>query len=292
MDAALAEFAAAGGVGSREEPLAFSLARTMCALLEEDRDQAIRELQAAATLERDIPSIYPLSGPHGIGLLLDALSGTVDRARYEEVSTTASSGIRWNRQFCLFANAVLLGRERRGDEAEEAMDMALHAAAPYPTALALGLRLVADAAHEDGWGDPVVWLRRAEHHFHHNDVPAVANACRAALRRLGAPVHQRRIGTSNIPQELRACGVTVREFEVFTLLAEHRSNKGIGDHLHISPRTVEKHIASLIAKTDEVSRAALSVKSATLQASDRQPLRLVEGQESSWARHQEDRASA
>ncbi|MCZ0991326.1 helix-turn-helix transcriptional regulator [Streptomyces diastatochromogenes] len=129
----------------------------------------------------------------------------------------------------------------------------------------LGLRLIADAAHQDGWGDPVGWLRRAEHHFHERDVAAVAGACRAALRRLGAPVHQHRSGTSGIPEHLRAQGVTVREFEVFRLLAERLGNKDIADRLFISPRTAEKHIASLMTKTGAVNRADLCARSAALR---------------------------
>jgi DNA-binding CsgD family transcriptional regulator len=264
MDEALAAFAAWDGAGSQEEPLTLGLARAFCALMEEDREQAVRELRAVADLERDNPTTYYLGGAHGIALLLDVLSGDADRARQEPAAATAPGRMRWNRQFVLLADAVLLGREGRPREAEAAVAQALLAAEPYPTTLHLGLRLVADAAHADGWGEPVAWLRRAEHHFHQHDVPAIANACRAALRRMGAPVHQHRSGTSRIPEELRALGVTVREFEVFVLLAERLGNKDIADRLYISPRTVEKHIAALMTKTGEPNRAALCARSAAL----------------------------
>ncbi|MGW4109128.1 MULTISPECIES: helix-turn-helix transcriptional regulator, partial [unclassified Streptomyces] len=140
----------------------------------------------------------------------------------------------------------------------------LAAAEPYPLARHLGLRLIADAAHRDGWGDAVGWLRQAEHFFHEREVVAVTGACRAALRRLGAPVHQHRSGTRSIPGDLRAQGVTVREFDVFRLLAERLSNKDIADRLFISPRTAEKHIASLITKTGAANRADLCARSAAL----------------------------
>ncbi|MFP8907595.1 helix-turn-helix transcriptional regulator [Streptomyces atacamensis] len=264
MEEALAAFAEWDGAGSQEEPLTVGLARTFCALLEEDGELARRELRAVRELERDNPSTYYLSGRSGVGLLLDVLAGDVGRPGQEEAAATAPGRLRWNRQFVLLADAVLLGREGRTEEASAAAAEALRAAEPYPTALHLGMRLVAEAAHENGWGEPVAWLRRAEHHFHQNGVPAVANACRAALRRLGAPVHQHRSGTSRIPEELRALGVTVREYEVFVLLAERLGNKDIADHLYISPRTVEKHIASLIAKTGRSNRAALCALSASL----------------------------
>ena len=174
--------------------------------------------------------------------------------------------MRWNRQFLGLADAVLLGREGRAEQAARAAAEALAAAEPYPTALHLGLRLVADSAAVDDWGEPVVWLRRAEHHFHEQGATAVADACRAALRRLGAPVHQHREGTHLIPEQLRAQGVTVREYEVFVLLAERMSNKEIGERLFISPRTVEKHIARLMEKTGEANRAGLCACSLALSS--------------------------
>ncbi|MEU0116304.1 AAA family ATPase [Streptomyces bobili] len=267
MEAALAAFTEWDGVGSQEEPLGLGLARAFCALLEEDRDLARAELRAVLALEADNPSTYHLSGAHGLVLLLDVLAGEADRARHDEITATAVARMRWNRQFVLLADAVLLGREGAGARAAATVESALATAEPYPLAQHLGLRLIADAAHQDGWGDPVGWLRRAEHHFHERDTAAVAGACRAALRRLGAPVHQHRTGTNGIPDQLRAQGVTVREFDVFRLLADRLGNKDIADRLFISPRTAEKHIASLITKTGATNRADLCARSAALRAS-------------------------
>ncbi|MFJ9870294.1 AAA family ATPase [Streptomyces sp. NPDC101165] len=265
MEAALAAFAEWDGSGSQEEPLCFGLARAFCALMEEDRELGRAELREVLALEAGNPSTYHLSGTHGLVLLLDLLAGEADRARHEEITATAVARMRWNRQFVMLADAVLLGREGEGARAAATVEAALAVAETYPMAQHLGLRLIADAAHQDGWGDPVGWLRRAEHHFHERDVAAVAGACRAGLRRLGAPVHQHRSGTSGIPEHLRAQGVTVREFEVFRLLAERLSNKDIADRLFISPRTAEKHIASLMTKTGAVNRADLCARSAALR---------------------------
>ncbi|MFH8447674.1 AAA family ATPase [Streptomyces fungicidicus] len=265
MEEALAAFTEWDGAGSQEEPLSLGLARAFCALLEEDRDLARAELRAVQSLEAGNPSTYHLGGTHGLVLLLDVLAGDADRVRHEETTATAMARMRWNRQFVLLADAVLLGREGAGPRAVAAVESALAAARPYPLARHLGLRLIADAAHRDGWGDPVGWLRQAEHYFHERDVVAVTGACRAALRRSGAPVHQHRSGTRAIPEELRAQGVTVREFDVFRLLAERLSNKDIADRLFISPRTAEKHIASLITKTGAANRADLCARSAALR---------------------------
>ena len=269
MEALLAEFATWDGHGSQEEALTCGFARAFCALLEEDRDLAAHELRAVSQLEEANPSTYYLTGQHGLALLIDALAGDATRIRLEATTATATGQMRWNRQFLQFADAVQLGREGRPRQAAAAMAGALRTAEPYPVALHLGLRLVADAAIADGWGEPVAWLRRAEHHFHHRGVPAVADACRASLRRLGASVHQHREGTSRIPEELRAQGVTVREYEVFVLLADRLGNKDIGERLFISPRTAEKHVASLAAKTGRPNRAELCAWSAEFTAQGR-----------------------
>ncbi|WP_460806245.1 response regulator transcription factor [Micromonospora zhanjiangensis] len=52
-------------------------------------------------------------------------------------------------------------------------------------------------------------------------------------------------------------GITVREYEVLILLGERLGNRPIADRLHISPRTAEKHVASLISKTGAPGRGAL-----------------------------------
>jgi DNA-binding NarL/FixJ family response regulator len=47
-------------------------------------------------------------------------------------------------------------------------------------------------------------------------------------------------------------------------MANHLSNKDIAAQLHVSPRTVEKHVASLMVKTGHRYRVALSRLSANL----------------------------
>jgi DNA-binding CsgD family transcriptional regulator len=119
------------------------------------------------------------------------------------------------------------------------------------------MRLTADAALADGWGEPRRWLADAEEHFHRAGVLAVAGACRSRLRAAGVMVRQRRAGTDRIPEELRAMGVTLREYDVFRLLVGRLGNKALAARLHISTRTVEKHVASLLAKTGTATRAHL-----------------------------------
>ena len=69
---------------------------------------------------------------------------------------------------------------------------------------------------------------------------------------------QRRSGSDQVPAYLRQLGITTREYEVCRLLVDRIGNKSIASRLHISPRTVEKHVASLMTKTQQPDREALS----------------------------------
>lgn len=51
--------------------------------------------------------------------------------------------------------------------------------------------------------------------------------------------------------------LTLRERGVLSLLADGLSNSQIGDRLHLSPRTVEKYVSSLLRKTNTSNRAEL-----------------------------------
>ncbi len=51
--------------------------------------------------------------------------------------------------------------------------------------------------------------------------------------------------------------LTHREQDVLKLLVEGMSNIQIGNHLHLSPRTVEKYVSSLLRKTETNNRAEL-----------------------------------
>jgi predicted ATPase/DNA-binding CsgD family transcriptional regulator len=259
MEETLAEVAAWGGErASYELPYSYGLARTFCALLEENRELADSELAQALAYDAQNPTTFHTSGKNGLSLLLGVLSGRNSWAHFEAITATAASGMRWNKQFVQLAHAVLLGRDGQVEAANAKMVEALETAALYPLARFLGLRLVAEPAHADGWGEPVTWLRQAEDYFHNADIQAVASACRSLLRQLGATVSQRRIGSEQVPAHLRQLGITTREYEVCRLLVDRIGNKSIASRLHISPRTVEKHVASLMTKTQQPDREALS----------------------------------
>ena len=59
------------------------------------------------------------------------------------------------------------------------------------------------------------------------------------------------------PSRWTGLGITDREADVLRLVAEGLANKQIAARLHISPRTVEKHVESLLRKTAARSRTQL-----------------------------------
>jgi DNA-binding NarL/FixJ family response regulator len=61
-----------------------------------------------------------------------------------------------------------------------------------------------------------------------------------------------------VPPRLQAVGVTSREMDVLHLVALGLTNAEIAERLFLSRRTVETHVANLLAKTGAPSRAGLA----------------------------------
>jgi DNA-binding NarL/FixJ family response regulator len=86
--------------------------------------------------------------------------------------------------------------------------------------------------------------------------PALARTCRDLLRAAGAPTRRGR-GSAAVPPALRRLGITSREADVLALVTEGRTNAQIAAQLFLSTRTVETHVARLLAKTGTTGRAEL-----------------------------------
>ena len=113
-----------------------------------------------------------------------------------------------------------------------------------------------EAAIADGWGTPVPLLRADLTAFEQGGDTQLARICRDLLRRAGAPTRRGR-GSSTVPPELRARGITSRELDVLTLVEEGLSNAAISQRLFLSPRTVETHVANLLLKSGAANRSEL-----------------------------------
>ena len=170
---------------------------------------------------------------------------------------------RANRGALHYADAVAAGRGGRPADAAALFACGEADLAPVPWLHRLLRLLVLEAAIADGWGEPVPLLRRdlAEHERAGDH--QLARTCRDLLKRAGAPTRRGR-GDSPVPGALRAAGVTSREMDVLGLVSAGLTNAEIAGRLYLSPRTVETHVASLLAKLDAADRGQLRSRVAGL----------------------------
>jgi DNA-binding CsgD family transcriptional regulator len=226
----------------------------MGAVLEHDLPRAVAAMDPTVPLvcgDRGTALLTP------VGLWVLLRTATDDRAGEARAQLAAASGglSRTIRASLDYADAVVAGRSGRPADAVAhrcAGDAAL-AARPWWRRL---LRLVVlGCAITDGWGDPVAELR-ADLAAHRSAGDAhLERACHDLLRRAGAPTRRR--GGTVVSPRLAALGVTGREAEVLALVARGLTNAEVAERLVLSRRTVETHVASLLAKTGAASRRDL-----------------------------------
>jgi DNA-binding CsgD family transcriptional regulator len=218
--------------------------RAMMALLGGDTAGAINALSRAVsllnTLQQQGPSHYRGLWP----LLLAAVGDERAATAIEEARRLGVTVNRLNRGLLGYADAILAGR--RGER-----ELAAHAARAADADLA-HYRVWGDVARLQAaapalaghWGQPDTWLKAAEESFAAHGIAALAARCAELLG--AAPLGR-----------WTALGVTAREADVLVLVAEGLANKDIAARLHVSPRTVEKHVESLLRKAGARSRTQL-----------------------------------
>jgi DNA-binding CsgD family transcriptional regulator/tetratricopeptide (TPR) repeat protein len=236
----------------------------LAALACEDRAAALEQLELAAALAPEYSGVA--RAPHcGLRVLLLAVDGadaaSVVAGRLE--ADAAVVGVA--RAFTELALAVFAGRTGERAEAVRLTRRAFDALDPTPWYLAIGQRLVSEAALQEGWGSPTAWLRSALEFFETASLPELADACRRMLRTAGAPV-PRQPSRGHDP-ELSRLGVTVREAEVLALVADGLSNREVAARLVLSVRTVEKHVERLMTKTLTTNRVQLAAFATRLASS-------------------------
>ena len=82
------------------------------------------------------------------------------------------------------------------------------------------------------------------------------DAARWAFERLGATPDLARLDAVRTAATAGTPGLSTRELQVLRLVASGRTNREIGAELHISERTVERHVSNIFSKLDVASRAA------------------------------------
>ena len=258
MEAALAEALAASHDDTEVAIAGWARARVMASLREGDRVRAREDLDRAlerAGTRADITLRY-----RGLWALLCTLERIDDRNARDQARRAPGSMDRVNRTFLDMADAVAAGREQGPSEAGRRFALADRELARFEGAewlREIARWLVAHAAIEDGWGEPQPWLRQALVVFEEMGHDGLAASCRALLRKSGSPVPRQR-GTGRVPATLRSAGVTSREYEVLVLVGERLSNREVAARLHLSPRTVERHVANLLSKLAVKRRSDLA----------------------------------
>jgi DNA-binding CsgD family transcriptional regulator len=183
-----------------------------------------------------------------------------DAARAEFARGTASIRLPVFAATLTVVDAVVRGRQgdAGGADALIATARSVLRSAPLGAGLIHAQQLlVARAAIRDGWGDPAAWLRECEAFFAATGHERTARRCRTELAGTGASVPRRGRGSADVPVPLRALGVTGRELDVLRLVAAGRSTREIGTTLHLSTKTVERHLSSLFDRTGVRNRSAL-----------------------------------
>jgi DNA-binding CsgD family transcriptional regulator len=192
-----------------------------------------------------------------LAALVQAANDGDARGAIEQAELAGATG-GWNRGCLAYAEAVLAGRAGHADRATALAAEGSACFAPFaPWWNHLAQRLVAPAALRDGWGQPVGWMREAAAGFEATGHTRLAAACRGILRKAGERVPRSGRGAAQVPPQMRRLGVTSREMDVFLLVAQGFSNSEIAERLFISPKTVETHVASLVAKTGQSGRREL-----------------------------------
>jgi DNA-binding CsgD family transcriptional regulator len=219
-------------------------ARGMLALLDDDRARALNILDRGIAVLDTAPQRGPASYRGMWPLLLAAHRDPRAAAAIGHARSIGLTVNRANRGLLGYAEAILAGRDGDGPRATQLAAAADGELQHYPVWADLARLCAAEPALADGWGQPRQWLEAAAGVFARHGIEPLAVRCHRLLD--GPP-----------PSRWSRLGITDRQADVLRLVAEGISNKEIAARLHLSPRTVEKHVENLLRITAAKSRTQL-----------------------------------
>lgn len=233
--------------GQAPEAVSRALERGVdCQLLAVDGEvfRAIDALGRGVALLNSLPQQGPALYRGLWPLLLTAAGDQRAAAAMDEARRLGITVNRVNRGLLGYCEAILAGRRGERDRAADAARAADADLVHYSLWGDLARLLAAEPALADGWGQPRQWLEAARASFAAHGIGALAARCAELL-------------DGPQPSRWTGLGITAREADVLVLVAGGLANKEIAAQLHLSPRTVEKHVESLLRKAGARSRTQL-----------------------------------
>ena len=221
--------------------------RGMALLLSGEPDASIEPWSRGMAILGRLPHAEPAALRALWPLVLAARGDRRAQSAIDEARRLGVATFHLNRAMIRYAEAILAGR--RGDSLR-ARDLVADADTGWANCdgwADLARLLAAPASLSDGWADLQHWLNDAPTGFAERGLPALGRQCQQLLR-----------STTSNPWS--GVGISVREADVLRLVGEGLPNKEIAVRLHLSPRTVEKHVESILRKTGARSRTELATR--------------------------------
>lgn len=199
-------------------------------------------LEASLSVAADPLRRAPLLAARAaVALARERVGEAADAADELAAVATAHRSPGWQAAACQWQGAVLVARDRPAEAApvlREAIRRWQDLGVPYETA-----RARVDLAQADaGLGD-------------HDGAARELDLAVDTFSRLGAARDLRRVGARRGHRGDRH-GLTPREVEVVDAVAAGRTNREVAEHLHVSERTVARHLANVYLKAGVSSRTA------------------------------------
>jgi DNA-binding CsgD family transcriptional regulator len=254
-----------------EEPLAEALAlapdspdaawfadglRGMAAWLDRDAAAAVAAFDRAAAPGRggELASASPLWGMWALLRTLASPGDTTrEKLRHSGVLVHAA-----NAAALRYCDAVAAARAGAQAEASRIFTSGDGELGGYSFWRHLLHLVMVERAVAEGFGAPQRWLRGALAFLEPTGEARMTRLCRELMRESGMAVPRAGRSRAVVPRALRELGVTSREMEVLQLVRRGLTNREIATQLYVSPRTVETHVASLLAKTGTGNRRRLA----------------------------------
>jgi DNA-binding CsgD family transcriptional regulator len=246
--AAEAAARAAGPPGNRDvDGLLVGACDLLLALAQDDAEGALAAAERSTAILRGSQTAPPAHFRAAWPLLLAVRRRPEAEAAITEAEAAGVSVHHAGRGCLVMARAVVLG----WDDPAAAAALAVQADEDLvwtPLWRCVVRRWAAEAARTGGWSVPREWMVESETWLRDHGFERLAERCRSLH---AAPVHPR-------AWQWERLGVSRREADVLQLVIEGLANREIAEQLHLSVRTVEKHVESLLRKTATRSRTQLA----------------------------------